>query len=145
MSTAATLLRQARTRAGLSQRALARRAGTAQSVIARIERGQTSPTWETLERLLDAAGVDISAQLEPRVVVGSHMLDDVSRILRMTPEPRLAEVKNMSAFSAGLQGLPRATYDADITPAKGRDNLQRLAAALRELGARIYTEQIPEG
>ncbi|SRR6266540_2514022 len=100
MSTAATLLRQARTRAGLSQRALARRAGTAQSVIARIERGQTSPTWETLERLLDAAGVDISAQLEPRVVVGSHMLDDVSRILRMTPEQRLEEVKNLSEFFA---------------------------------------------
>jgi len=98
MPTAATLLRQARTRAGLSQRALARRANTAQSVIARIERGQTSPTWETLERLLDAAGVDISAQLEPRVVVGSHMLDDVPRILAMTPEQRLEEVRNVSRF-----------------------------------------------
>jgi transcriptional regulator with XRE-family HTH domain len=98
MSTAATLLRQARTRAGLSQRALARRADTAQSVIARIEGGQTSPTWETLERLLDAADVDISAQLEPRVVVGSHMLQEVPRILRMTPENRLEEVKNLSEF-----------------------------------------------
>ena len=98
MSTAATLLRQARTRAGLSQRALARRAGTAQSVIARIEKGQTSPTWETLERLLDAAGVDMSAQLEPRVVVGSHMLDDVPRILALTPEQNLEEVKNLSEF-----------------------------------------------
>jgi transcriptional regulator with XRE-family HTH domain len=98
MTTAATLLRQARTRAGLSQRALARRAGTAQSVIARIESGQTSPTWETLERLLDAANVDLRAQLEPRVVVGSHMLDDVAGILRMTPEQRLQEVKNVSEF-----------------------------------------------
>jgi transcriptional regulator with XRE-family HTH domain len=100
MTTAATLLRQARTRAGLSQRALARRAGTAQSVIARIESGQTSPTWETLERLLDAANVDLRAQLEPRIVVGSHMLDDVPRILRMTPEQRLEEVKNLSEFFA---------------------------------------------
>jgi transcriptional regulator with XRE-family HTH domain len=98
MTTATTLLRQARTRAGLSQRALARRAGTAQSVIARIESGQTSPTWETLERLLDAANVDLSAQLEPRVVVGSHMLDEVAGILRMTPEQRLQEVKNVSEF-----------------------------------------------
>jgi len=100
MTTAATLLRQARTHAGLSQRALARRAGTAQSVIARIEKGQTSPTWETLERLLAAANVDLSAQLESRVVVGSHMLDDVPRILRMTPEQRLEEVKNLSEFFA---------------------------------------------
>ena len=100
MTTAATLLRQARTRAGLSQRDLARRAGTAQSVIARIERGQTSPTWATLERLLEAAGVHMRAQLEPppSVVVGSHMLQDVPRILRMTPEQRLEEVKNLSEF-----------------------------------------------
>ncbi|MEX2155301.1 MAG: helix-turn-helix transcriptional regulator [Gemmatimonadales bacterium] len=98
MSTAATLLRQARTRAGLSQRVLARRAGTAQSVVARIEAGQTSPTWETLERLLAAAGVELRAQIEPRVVVGSHMLDDVPRILEMTPEQRLEEVKNLTEF-----------------------------------------------
>lgn len=98
MSTAATLLRQARTRAGLSQRALAARAGTAQSVIARVEGGQTSPTWETLERLLEAADVELHAQLEPRVVVGSHMLEDVPRILEMTPEQRLQEIKNVSRF-----------------------------------------------
>lgn len=94
----AKLLRQARRRAGLSQRALAKRARTAQSVVARIERGQTSPTWETLERLLAAANAHLTAQLEPHVVVGSHMLDDVPRILRMTPEQRLEEVKNLSEF-----------------------------------------------
>ncbi|OLB49766.1 MAG: hypothetical protein AUI08_07215 [Gemmatimonadetes bacterium 13_2_20CM_2_65_7] len=98
MTTAAELLRQARTRAGLSQRELAHRAGTAQSVIARIEKGQTSPTWETLDRLLAAVDLELNAQLEPRVVVGSHMLDDVPRILRMTPEQRLEEVKNLSEF-----------------------------------------------
>jgi transcriptional regulator with XRE-family HTH domain len=98
LPTAATLLHEARTRAGLSQRALARRAGTTQSVVARIEAGHTSPTWETLERLFQAADVELHAQLEPRVVVGSHMLDDVPRILRMTPEQRLEEVKNLSEF-----------------------------------------------
>ena len=98
LPTAATLLHEARTRAGLSQRALARRAGTAQSVIARIERGLTSPTWETLERLLAAAGVELRPQLETPVVVGSHMLAEVPGILRMTPEQRLEEVKNVSQF-----------------------------------------------
>ena len=98
MPSAGALLRQARTRAGLSQRALARRAGTAQSVIARIEQGITSPTWDTLERLLEAADFEVRAQVEPRVVVGSHMLDDVPRILRLTPEQRLEEVKNLSEF-----------------------------------------------
>ena len=98
MPSAGALLRQARTRAGLSQRALARRAGTAQSVIARIEQGITSPTWDTLERLLEAADFEVRVQVEPRVVVGSHMLDDVPRILRLTPEQRLEEVKNLSEF-----------------------------------------------
>jgi len=48
-------------------------------------------------------------------------------------------------LAARLQGFPRATYDADITPARDPSNLQRLAAALRELDARIYTDTIPEG
>ena len=100
MSSTAELLRQARERAGLSQRQLAQRAGTAQSVIARIERGLSSPTWDTLERLLEAAGFELAAQVEPRVVVGSHMLDDVPRILQLTPEQRLEEVKNLSEFFA---------------------------------------------
>ena len=99
MTTAAALLREARMRAGLSQRDLAKKAGTAQSVIARIERGQTSPTLETLERLLGAAGVELHASLAVKERdVRSHMLDDVPRILRLTPEQRLEELKNFSRF-----------------------------------------------
>jgi transcriptional regulator with XRE-family HTH domain len=188
MATTAALLHQARTRARISQRELARRAGTAQSVIARIERGQTSPTWETLQRLLAALNLEADVRLEPRVVVGSHMLAEVPGILRMAPEDRLKEVKNVERFlkhasegsgggagggrgtapldpellfttlarhqvqfvligalAAKLQGFPRFTRDADITPARDRENLQHLAAALRELDARIYTDTIPEG
>jgi hypothetical protein len=37
------------------------------------------------------------------------------------------------------------TADADITPARDEDNLERLAAALRELDARVDTESVPEG
>jgi len=100
MPTTAALLREARTRAGLSQRQLAKRAGTAQSVVARIERGQTSPTWDTLERLLAAADCAVNPQVEPRVVVEPQMLDDVPRILALTPEQRLEEVANVSRFLA---------------------------------------------
>jgi len=94
------LVREARSRAGLTQRQLARRAGTAQSVVARVENGQTSPTWETLTRLLAAAGFELGATLEIRPVVGSHMLDDVARILSLTPEDRLAELANVSRLAA---------------------------------------------
>jgi hypothetical protein len=51
----------------------------------------------------------------------------------------------IGALAARLQGFPRFTSDADITPARDNANLLRLAAALRELDARVYTEQIPEG
>ena len=93
----ADLVRSARTKAGLSQRDLARRAGTAQSVVARIEQGATSPTWETLTRLLTAAGFELDARLGLRTDP-SHMLRDVPRILRLTPEERLIELRNVSRF-----------------------------------------------
>lgn len=51
----------------------------------------------------------------------------------------------IGALAARLQGFPRLTADADITPARTAGNLERLAAALRELKARIYTESVPEG
>jgi hypothetical protein len=51
----------------------------------------------------------------------------------------------IGAVAARLQGFPRLTADADITPARDLDNLERLANALRELDARIYTETVPEG
>ncbi len=51
----------------------------------------------------------------------------------------------IGALAARLQGFPRLTADADITPSRDPDNVRRLAAALRELEARIFTEAVPEG
>lgn len=51
----------------------------------------------------------------------------------------------MGATAARLQGFPRLTAGADITPARDSQNLDRLAAALRGLGACIYTESMPQG
>lgn len=99
-SSPADLLRTARNSAGLSQRDLARRAGTAQSVVARIELRATSPTWETLSRLLGAAGFELDARLGLQTADTSHMLGDVPRILRLTPEQRLIELRNVSRFLA---------------------------------------------
>lgn len=99
----AALLREARRRAGLSQRELARRAGTSQSVLARIESGQTSPTAHTLSRLLRAAGLELRAELSPAAVSDSHMLADVGRVLGLTPEERLEEVARVSRFAAAAR------------------------------------------
>lgn len=51
----------------------------------------------------------------------------------------------IGALAARLYGFPRLTADADITPADDRKNLDRLAAALKELDAKVYTESVPEG
>ena len=51
----------------------------------------------------------------------------------------------IGALAARLYGFPRVTADIDITPDRVPDNLTRLAAALRELEARVYTDGVPEG
>ena len=51
----------------------------------------------------------------------------------------------IGALGARMQGFARLTADADITPARDDENLKHLAAALRELHARVYTESVPEG
>lgn len=51
----------------------------------------------------------------------------------------------VDALGARLYGFPRVTADADITPSRSIDNLERLATALRELDARVFTEGTPEG
>ena len=92
------LVAEARARAALTQRELARRARTAQSVVARIELGETSPGWTTLLRLLAGAGFELAVALEPRPTLDRQELDDVARILALTPEERLREVANLSRF-----------------------------------------------
>jgi transcriptional regulator with XRE-family HTH domain len=59
MTQAATLVRRARTSAGLTMRALAVRADVAASSIARIESGKVDPTVGMLARLLHAAGREL--------------------------------------------------------------------------------------
>lgn len=60
------LLREARRRHGVSQTSLARRAGTTQSAISRIERDQVSPSVGTLQELLFLLGEDLVLGAEPR-------------------------------------------------------------------------------
>lgn len=44
-----------------------------------------------------------------------------------------------------LHGSPQVTFDADICPERSASNLDALAAALREMGARIRTSDVPDG
>lgn len=77
---------------------------------------------------------------------------DVSDVAPLDPEQLVRALDKhrvqfvlIGALAARLYGFPRVTADADVTPARDPDNLDKLAAALRELDAKIYTETIPEG
>ena len=64
---APTILRRARTAAGLSLRELAARAQTSHSALAAYESGRKVPTVETLARILRASGFEIELGLTPAV------------------------------------------------------------------------------
>jgi hypothetical protein len=69
---------------------------------------------------------------------------DPEKIIRALNRHRVQFVL-IGALAARLHGFPRLTADADITPAADKKNLDRLAAALAELDAKVYTESVPEG
>jgi transcriptional regulator with XRE-family HTH domain len=111
------LVADARTRAGLTQRALADRAGTSQSAVARIERGQVSPSVATVRRLLAAAGFDLRLALVPRVEGADPVVEaykrDVDRTLlrdnlRKSVDRRL---RDMEAFRKSAERLRRAVRE----------------------------------
>lgn len=51
----------------------------------------------------------------------------------------------IGGIAARLRGAPLLTEDLDITPDSNTDNLERLSAALAELGARLRTATDPDG
>jgi ribosome-binding protein aMBF1 (putative translation factor) len=55
----------ARCHAGLTQAELAKRMGTTQSVIARLETGRSKPSTATLEKLAKATGTKLRISFEP--------------------------------------------------------------------------------
>jgi transcriptional regulator with XRE-family HTH domain len=81
------LVRRLRIGAGLSQRALARRAATSQPAIARYERGTATPSWRTLERIASACGQRVRLGVEP--VPDPNDVELATQLLRLTPEQRL--------------------------------------------------------
>jgi len=50
---------------GLSQRALAERAGMSYPILARLELGQTDPRLSTLEKLAEALGIPVPELFTP--------------------------------------------------------------------------------
>ena len=97
--TASELIRSARRRHGVSQRSLARRAGTTQAYVSAIERGRAQPTVEMLRRLLLVMGEELV--LDSRRAAGDVEHDPIAfaDVRRQTPEQRLADALSWMALT----------------------------------------------
>lgn len=99
------LVREARKRVGLTQRELAEKAGTTQSALARIETGKTTPSFDTVLRLIRLCGLDLDIMLVER--------DDsdwwqAQGLLDLTPEER---VRRMERFASTIREWQEAGRD----------------------------------
>jgi transcriptional regulator with XRE-family HTH domain len=82
----ASLIREARLRAGLTQSELAERTGRDRSVIARWEQAVVAPNFETLLELVRACGFDLPLELVP---LDESRQDRLSKNLLLSPERRV--------------------------------------------------------
>lgn len=98
-------VREARKRAGLTQRELAERASTTQSAIARIETGRSTPSYDAVLRLVRLCGLDLDVMLverdhsdwwqvqDLRDLTPQQRLDRHARVVRQFREIRRAYVE----------------------------------------------------
>jgi transcriptional regulator with XRE-family HTH domain len=118
-------IRDRRLRTGLSQRSLALRAGTTQAAVSRIERGLTTPTWETVRALLLALGFE--PELRARRLRGRWDPVHLDALRRRSPEERLQLALSANRMAGALR---RAGREAGALRRAGReadDGLHRVA------------------
>jgi len=99
------LVREGRKRAGLTQRELADRAGTTQSAIARLEAGRTTPSLETVERLLRLCGYQLLVELAP---YDDSDIAQAESLLEATVDERFAEMAAGARFAEELKSAVAA-------------------------------------
>jgi transcriptional regulator with XRE-family HTH domain len=84
---AGLLLREVRTRRGLSRRQLAELGGTSASTLAAYESGRSVPSVRTLERLVQSAGFDLQVSLQPTLTRdGDHRRRTIERLFELADE-----------------------------------------------------------
>jgi transcriptional regulator with XRE-family HTH domain len=100
MFASASLLKEARRQAGLTQAELARRLGVSQAAVAKLERPGSNATIATLDDALRETGRRLVLATEPV----SPGIDEtlVFEQLRLSPEQRLAQLESMYEWGREL-------------------------------------------
>jgi uncharacterized protein len=112
--TAASTLRSARVRAGLTQMQLAARADIAQSVVSAYESSTREPSFETLRRLVAATGFDLEVMLVP-AEAKSRRRESVERNrVRLRRAIRDRGGRNLRLFGSVARGDDGADSDIDL-------------------------------
>lgn len=135
MTNVGALLRRARREAGLSQRELARLAGTSQPTLARYERDRAIPTLPTLERLLVAAGKRLRLSVEDVRVDGGGPVAHALDVNRAEVEQILEDydVTRALIFGSVARGEDVAGSDLDLLVELPRPTYVTLAALRADL------------
>jgi transcriptional regulator with XRE-family HTH domain len=100
------LVREARLRAGLTQDELGTRLGKAQSVIARWERGDATPSLETLRSIIRACDLELTFFMSRFDDSNVTIIDEH---LRMTPAQRFADLMSRTNVRERREFLDSAT------------------------------------
>lgn len=139
---AASILRRARSEAGLTQTELAARAGITQSVISAYESARRQPTLPTLASLVEAAGFDLTIGLRQSADPLHRLNGPLGRRLRRNRDALVAAVRthggsNLRVFGSVARGEegPNSDVDllVDLPPGMGLFGLGRLRTNLEAI------------
>jgi predicted nucleotidyltransferase/DNA-binding XRE family transcriptional regulator len=135
--TAATLLRDTRQAAGLTQASLAQRAQTSQPAVAAYESGSRTPTLSTLERLLAACGRELVLDSQATASARSMQALIHGRRTRLLAAARRHGARNVRIFGSVARGGESAESDVDLIVDLDVGRTLVDLAALREDAASI--------
>jgi predicted nucleotidyltransferase/DNA-binding XRE family transcriptional regulator len=114
MTSAATIVREARQRAGLTQTELASAAGVEQSVVSAYETGKREPGFETLRKLVAASGLSLTFDLVERPAVSPlRALVELHRVELVKSLTSLG-ASNIRLFGSVARGDDGPNSDIDL-------------------------------
>jgi transcriptional regulator with XRE-family HTH domain len=135
-------IREARLAGGLTQVALARKAGTSQPTLAAYESGRAEPRLETLRRLIDACGCELVLSVRPKVRRGAVPIADVADHFAalLADEGQASAWRRLLDFVDDFRGSPMAgkRWLIETSPALCGD--RRLDAAIAAVAEFLCAE-----
>jgi transcriptional regulator with XRE-family HTH domain len=112
-------VRELRESVGISQRELADRMGTTQSVVARLEAGGSKPSLSTLERVAEAVGKQVEVRFRDRDMRPDRRWVDLAQLaanLRLSPAERLTRAITFSRWVLRNRGRAKAATHGRARP-----------------------------